>query len=217
MVMSEGDQTMSTREAESGFFFVGGALALDLVNTEAAARGRPLELLPDAVAFAAWWDEARRHHPEAALPPLPQVDARLLEAVKRLRAALRGLFEAVIAGGAVSEMDLNVLNDVLARGREMVDPGPGGELRWTVRNAGDAIAGVLLPLARAAVPLLAGADTSRLHRCANGRCVLLFLDTTKSGTRRWCSTGCMNRWRSSQRYRQRKARAGAPAGRRDVT
>jgi predicted RNA-binding Zn ribbon-like protein len=30
-----------------------------------------------------------------------------------------------------------------------------------------------------------GLPAGRVHRCANPRCVLLFYDTTKSGTRRW--------------------------------
>jgi predicted RNA-binding Zn ribbon-like protein len=189
-----------------GFFFVGGNLALDLVNTEAAARGRPVELLPDPAALALWWQEARRHHPEAALPTLPssEVDERLLAVVKQFRAALRRLFEAVAAGDTIDDADLGALNDALAAGREMVDVSPTGEPRLIVRNAGDMAAGALLPLARSATMLLTGTDRVRLHRCANRRCVLLFFDATKSGTRRWCSIGCMNRWRSSERYRKRK-------------
>jgi len=138
------------------------------------------------------------------------VDSRLLAAVKRLRGVLRRLFEAVAAGTTILESDLEVLNAALASGREAVDLSPTGELQLKVHNAGDAAAEVLLPLARSAAMLLAGTDSSRLHRCANGRCVLLFFDTTKSGTRRWCSTGCMNRWRSSERYRKRKGEAGLP-------
>jgi predicted RNA-binding Zn ribbon-like protein len=48
-------------------------------------------------------------------------------------------------------------------------------------------------VALSAVDLLTRKDHGRLHRCENARCVLLFYDTTKSSTRRWCSTGCMDR------------------------
>ena len=34
-------------------------------------------------------------------------------------------------------------------------------------------------------------------------------DTTKSATRRWCSTACMNRARSHQHYLERKRQGGA--------
>ena len=71
----------------------------------------------------------------------------------------------------------------------------------------------LLPIARSAVDLLTGKDLARLHRCANDRCVLLFYDTTKSATRRWCSIACMNRARSSRRYRERKQGVSVPVAR----
>lgn len=45
-----------------------------------------------------------------------------------------------------------------------------------------------------AVAMLAGGDgLSRLRRCEADRCDLVFLDTTKPGTRRFCSTSCQNR------------------------
>lgn len=45
-----------------------------------------------------------------------------------------------------------------------------------------------------AVAMLAGGDgLSRLRRCEAERCDLVFLDTTKPGTRRFCSTSCQNR------------------------
>lgn len=45
-----------------------------------------------------------------------------------------------------------------------------------------------------AVAMLAGGDgLPRLRRCAADRCDLVFLDTTKPGTRRFCSTACQNR------------------------
>lgn len=45
-----------------------------------------------------------------------------------------------------------------------------------------------------AVAMLAGGDgLSRLRRCEAERCELVFLDTTKPGTRRFCSTSCQNR------------------------
>jgi predicted RNA-binding Zn ribbon-like protein len=214
MTDDSGEPNSESGADEGRFFFVGGNVALDLVNTEAAARGRPVELLPDPAAFAAWWRGARRHHPELALPPLSPTlaDDRLLAVVTRLRAALRRIFEAVAAGGTIPDADLGVLNDALACGREVLELSASGEPRLLIRNAGDAAAGVQLPLARSAAALLAGTDRSRLHRCANNRCVLLFVDATKSGTRRWCSTSCMNRWRSSDRYRKRKGEcASQPA------
>jgi predicted RNA-binding Zn ribbon-like protein len=68
-----------------------------------------------------------------------------------------------------------------------------------------------VPIARSALHLFTEADWRRLHQCKHDRCIVFFYDTTKSGTRRWCSPGCMNRARSIQHYRlTRKAPARQP-------
>ena len=48
------------------------------------------------------------------------------------------------------------------------------------------------PLAHSAATLFAEADRNRIRKC--GQCVLHFYDTSKKGTRRWCSMQlCGNR------------------------
>ena len=43
----------------------------------------------------------------------------------------------------------------------------------------------------------------RVHKCANPECVLWFLDTTRSGTRRWCSmSACGNRLKARRHYQR---------------
>jgi len=53
---------------------------------------------------------------------------------------------------------------------------------------------MLVPIVRAAVDLLTSDAMSRVGRCADETCAWLFLDTTRSGTRRWCDMkSCGNR------------------------
>ncbi len=198
--------------ADDGFVFRGETIAIDLVNTEVVVRGKPIDLLATPDAYRAWWRAARQHDPRLT-DDLADGEANpdLLPRVKRLRAALRRLFETVADGRPAPVDDLGVLNDALAAVHGAVAIEPGGDLRprWMASPVdGD---GPLTAVARSAFTLLTQADRSRLHRCANGRCVLLFYDTTKSATRRWCSTACMNRARSSQRYRDRKTAQVADA------
>jgi len=107
-------------------------------------------------------------------------------------------------GRAVAAADLAILNRVLATGYEAVALDAGGKLRSTFGSRESGPDSALLPVARSAFDLLTTKEPSRLHRCGNDRCVLLFYDTTKSATRRWCSVGCMNRARSAARYRTRR-------------
>ena len=75
-------------------------------------------------------------------------------------------------------------------------------MRLTYRCA-DAAAAVLLPIAHSALWLATEGQRARLRACGNGRCILLFYDTTKNGARRWCSVGCKDRDRKMKRYHQR--------------
>jgi predicted RNA-binding Zn ribbon-like protein len=193
--------------ARSPFVFVGEALALDLVNTEVVARRKPMDLLAVPGAYAAWWREAAERHPELAgrLPTAyDEANPELLTAVMALRGALRAIFGAVADGAPLPSAALSVLNRALGTAHDAVALGPGGEPCPLLVPGGPEVDGPLAAVARSAFVLLTGADRERLHRCANGHCVLLFYDTTKSATRRWCSTACMNRARSAERYRAQK-------------
>ena len=49
--------------------------------------------------------------------------------------------------------------------------------------------------------LLAGPRRLRVRQCANPQCQWLFLDDSKSGTRRWCSmSACGNRAKAHRHY-----------------
>jgi predicted RNA-binding Zn ribbon-like protein len=210
---TSGSPATEPNDSSSPFPFVGDALALDLINTEVVIRRRPLDLLAAPSAYAAWWRAAAERYPEASAR-LPATDAvanpDLLPAVVELRSALRTIFTAVAEGSPLPDADLAILNRVLGAAHDAVAVGEEAQPRPLLVPSGPEADGPLAAVARSAFTLLTEADPSRLHRCANGHCVLLFHDTTKSATRRWCSTACMNRARSSQRYRAR--RGGADAG-----
>lgn len=193
------------------FLFVGEALALDLVNTDIVVRGRSRDLLGTPVDIAAWWRAASERYPEAGLSSAAldtRVDDAVLEGVRAFRDTLRGIFSTVADGSIPRAEDLEALNRVLHAGYLVIGVDSDGQLQQVSGSHDPELDGLLLPIARSALTLLTEQDASRLHRCANERCVLLFYDTTKSATRRWCSVGCMNRARSSRRYRERRV---APA------
>jgi predicted RNA-binding Zn ribbon-like protein len=189
---------------EATFFFVGGALALDFVNTEVVIRGKPRDLLDAPGAWAAWWRAAGARYPEfdtvAPAPALADTTARAMA----FRAELRRLFGAVAAGEPVDPAALDALNGVLDAGRNVVEMVEGGGFAASVRPREEGPDAGLVPIAWSALEVLARSDLTRLHACANERCTQIFHDATKSGTRRWCSVGCMNRARSAERYRAAK-------------
>lgn len=187
--------------------FLSGSLALDLVNTEMVIRGKKQDLLASPDALAAWWKEARRQNSESqsVLEEEPiEWNAELLTAVKALRASLRNLASKVVQNQTVDEETLEPLNAVLALGYPSLQKTEQGTIRQVMRLRDTKIAPVVLPIALSALHLFTEADWQRIHKCKNDRCILYFYDATKSGTRLWCSLGCMNRSRSIRHYRETK-------------
>ena len=63
---------------------------------------------------------------------------------------------------------------------------------------------LLAPVARSAAWLLEHGDPTLVRRCGGSGCVLLFYDTTKNHSRRWCSMeGCGSRAKAGAYYRRR--------------
>ena len=197
------------QEEDGRFRFRGGVLALDLVNTELMKRGKPVDVLVTPLDITQWWQAACEHHPQwlrevrGGEEAIREDDTELLEALKTLRAALRRIFNALVEGVVPRQEDIDVLNDVLRTGHWRMDLGSEGEL-VVVQQTEEAHGQIQFSCALSALLLIREGERTRLHLCESDRCILFFYDTTRSATRRWCSTSCMDRARSLQRYHQAK-------------
>jgi predicted RNA-binding Zn ribbon-like protein len=192
------------------FVFVGDSLALDLINTEVIKRGVRCDLLESPADVADWWDQARQRHPASAhTGELSGTDAWLLASTVMLRSTLRRICDKLVLEQAVASAELAVINQLLAAGRHVLAPDQSGRISASYAIEGGERQSLLFDLALATLELLTVFEPERLHRCNNERCILFFYDTTKSATRRWCSTACMNRARSHQHYLERKRQGGA--------
>ncbi len=204
---AEREENSQSTQLASEALFLSGSLALDLVNTEMVIRGKKHDVLVSPAALVAWWKEAYKQNSESqfVLEEEPIVwSAELLTAVKTIRASLRNLASHVVQEQAVDEEALEPLNTVLALGYPSMQKTEQGSIRQVMRLRDEKIGPVVLPIALSAFHLFTEADWQRIHKCKNDRCVLYFYDSTKSGTRQWCSLGCMNRSRSIQHYRETK-------------
>ena len=180
------------------FFWVGNHLALDFVNTLLAGPEGPVDLLrSDADLWR--WARASELGPRArpARAPARELDP----AVTRLRAALGALFRAAIDSRAPPRAALAEVNAALAQ------PPPDEPLAFAAgrfRRARAPLttnAELLRHLAERAAELLERGTAGRLRRCEGAGCVLLFLDVSKTGRRRWCSMeGCGNRAKARAHY-----------------
>jgi predicted RNA-binding Zn ribbon-like protein len=194
---------------EDTFVFVGQVLALDLVNTEVVVRGKGRDLLATPEDVVQWWRAAQRAYTDMEMVEAGGVvsfDLAGLFALKELRTALRGVFGALADSTTPASADIEVVNSVLRRGSHALMLTSSGAVE-AVYQAQPGADSMRFAIALSAVRLVRDGERQRLHRCSNDRCVLLFYDTTKSATRRWCSLGCMDRARSAKRYRAAKQRS----------
>jgi len=154
----------------------GVRLAVDLVNTDHAARSR--ELVPDLDAARRFLDEhdVRGRLDEADLPRL-----------RAVRARLRAAFEAGDAARAAA-----ILTDLLAEHGavpRLVTAGEGLRLdACAVRD--DVVDAVASTTAMALAVLLVEAGVERLGTCHSQTCRDAYVDLTKNRCKRFCSDGC---------------------------
>ncbi len=182
------------------FLFIAGEPALDFLNTEIVRDGEPLDLLDAPESVAAWLAEGGLVSSARAVA----VTAAGLAAVKRLRAAVREVADALAEGRAVRQAAIAAIDEELRRGRgALAFRGKDGRFAVEFEPGGPPDARFLL--ARAAAEFFARADPARIHRCEGTNCILFFYDVTRSGTRRWCSmAGCGNRMKATLHYQRKK-------------
>jgi predicted RNA-binding Zn ribbon-like protein len=190
------------------FLFLGGAPALDFVNTELVLRGDPVDLLGEPEDLIRWTEESGLAGPEAAMEMRaapPETRRQWLEEGRALRAELRKSFLRLAGGGALRAGDVGPIDSILARGRYQLR---AALVKGRVHADFERV-GAFSPveeIARSVADLFASSDVSLIRRCEGSGCILLFLDTTKSHTRRWCSMAyCGNRAKAAAHYRRRKA------------
>ncbi|WP_410593960.1 CGNR zinc finger domain-containing protein [Amycolatopsis sp. lyj-23] len=170
-----------------------GRLCLDFVRT-LRYRGTPSETeeLPDAPAWGAWIDQFGPFpspvHPETA------DDARVVR---------EAIHELLTTSPRPSTRQR--LNRFAALPVPAPSLTPSGELRW---QAADPASAMLALLARDALELVTSPEFAKVRRCEGARCGALFLDTSRPGTRRWCSMGVCGNQAKKSTYRAKAVTAG---------
>ncbi|GGW37290.1 hypothetical protein GCM10010503_11560 [Streptomyces lucensis JCM 4490] len=167
----------------------GEPLALDLLNTRWNREGVVQDLLDGTEGLAVWLADNGLDGAHAA-------DADVLRHLRQAREALKTAVDGSPADGAP------LVDAVLAHGRVRVRL-TGQGVREEPEFTDPSWAPAWLA-ARNYLDLLAEAP-DRIRRCAHESCILHFFDTSRNGTRRWCSmAACGNRAKASRHYARSK-------------
>ncbi len=188
----------------------GEDLCLDFANTR-FWRGMPAptETLGGIDKLLAWCETKEGLPPaQAARHRVATADAAAtFAAALALRETVYRLFGALAAKAPPEAADLAALNGSLAQaaGRGALVP-LGDGFGWRVEPVAPGAAGLLTPVLWSAGDLLTSPRLARLRHCANPQCLWLFIDDSKSGSRRWCSmSSCGNRAKAHRHYVTRKS------------
>jgi len=191
-------------------------LCLDFANTQFWRGSTPsTETLRGFADLLGWLDKSAgvtaaglapvrafaREHPKRA-------EALFTEAID-LREAIYRAFSARAAGKTPRDADFAALKEALADAparRELARA--DGAYAWRVEPLRPSAPQLLAPVLWSAADLLVSAPRRRIRQCANEKCLWLFVDASKSGTRRWCDmSACGNRAKARRHYAKVKDEA----------
>lgn len=204
--------SQAPKEWIDGFLFVGNHLALDLLNTRLVLEEGPKEFLPDSDALVRWLVASGVLTPQKgkALARKWRETPRAAAVLRELRAFRERLRAVVLrqeAGSSVGDAFVSEVNSLLKRHPSVVALQRRGErLDREAVFEPEKPDGVWAPIAAATADLLSDAPPTRLRKCE--ACAVHFLDTSRKGSRRWCSMSiCGNKIKVAA-YQQRKWAAG---------
>jgi predicted RNA-binding Zn ribbon-like protein len=191
-----------------GFLFVANKPTLDFLNTKPILADGPTELLPDVRALERWLTASNtvtspkakavirgwRQSSEAAV---------FLNQLIAFRERLRETVVRIENGSSPADAFLAEVNSLLLQHPRHIslhkrDGKVVRETLFELRKPTDLWA----PIIDATADLLTQTELSRIRKCES--CVVHFFDTSKKGSRRWCSMNiCGNKFKVAA-YQRRK-------------
>ena len=193
---------------------IGGHAAVDFVNTvEGRHSDAVLNYLSDYDRLAQWCGragllspaEVARVRREAKQHPV--IAARIWREAMALRENLSHVFGAATRGEEPAKAAIAELSAVVecAFAHRRLQPAGRGQLDWGWDVANGGLEIIVWELVLSAANLLTDADgRGRIKMCANGPCDWMFLDTSRTGQRRWCRMNVCGNASKVRRFRERQ-------------
>ena len=195
---------------------LGGRLCLHFANTiEGPISPEPEDFLHDYDDLLRWsWhveavDDAELKSLRKLARATPDRAREVFEQAIRLRQSVDRIFRTIAAGGEPRGADLRSVQQRYLEGLGAASLGRADQaFSWSLRGIDD----LRLPVCRiaaSAVELMTEGNLTRVKRCPGADdCGWLFYDTSRNGTRRWCSMeGCGSRMKMRRHYARHKQRS----------
>ena len=193
-------------EDRDGFRFRGGSSAIDLAATlQGRLQASPRELLAGPADLDRWLVSS------GLTPASPRASASDVTLARDLREAIFTLAGG-IGTGSLDAKALATLNRIAAEPAAAPSLRSEGEM-----DIEPSASGLLSLLARDAIYLFGGAAAGRLRQCEAPACTIFFVDTSRSGDRRWCSmSACGNKAKVAEHRKRHRAASRRSQGQPDI-
>ncbi|MEO7146277.1 MAG: CGNR zinc finger domain-containing protein [Terrimesophilobacter sp.] len=176
------------------WWFDSGSIALDFAHTGALPGGS--EQLHSPTDLGVWLVER-----------FPRVDAGVSERELSDALLLRESIGRLVVAVDPAASDIDIVNLVAAM--PDIPPALGGGSRQAGASHAH-VSQALSTIAREAIGLFDANRVAGIRTCSAGDCAFIYLDTSRSGSRRWCSMQrCGNRAKV-RAYRGRAVRGSSP-------
>ena len=181
------------------FIHVGNNLAVDFINTQFECHDELVDLL-------SCFDDLYRWAAEMDVTLDPDDTSMNIDAIRELRSALKTLLMAHIDKNTLPNETLALVNQYLINAptqQQLVSVDQSVELQPLHKKLStDQLFGKIV---HEASTLLNSPYSQQIKHCSNEKCVLIFVDTSRSKKRRWCSMErCGNRAKASNFYHSNK-------------
>lgn len=188
-------------------------LCLDFANTLMWRGSEREETLHDHTELLRWCEANQMIEPEAVQRAIrwaeesPDNAAAIFARAIALRESIYRIFFAMAEHRAADPRDIAALNEALESApARCALASKGKSFGWRIDRDASSATSLLAPVLWSAGDLMVSSDTERLRHCSNDKCLWLFFDDSKNGSRRWCSMqACGNRAKAHRHYLKSKS------------
>jgi predicted RNA-binding Zn ribbon-like protein len=192
-----------------------GELSLDFVNTlDWRWSEEPKELVNSYADLMRWAQHTGVFHEREAKNLTEKAASDVAKSERALKRALRfreivyQIFEALINGQKPQASDLKAFNAELSEALSHLQIEQESEnFVWSWNDSDNSFERIIWIVARSAARFLISERVKNLRVCEAPDCGWIFVDTSRTKKRRWCSMeSCGNRAKARRYYQQAKAR-----------
>ncbi len=191
---------------DKSLYVLGGAAWINLLNTIYNSNKQPVDILQDPAQAYQWMTENKLLRDSDA-PALQnkELSASLIAALQSFRELSSMILADVEQHGQLSHDVKEQLQRLVEQLKVSVTLAPMEDKWLMVCQGNTARDHLLYTLASSVIDTLNHFSADRIRKCEHDECILHFLDTSKSGKRRWCSMEtCGNRQKAAEFYARKR-------------